>query len=145
VLSRIWWIFLSGTPRKPDPPSDEPSDALHNLASRRVLNYGGSYISKADRPYTDRAGPHLEGAHHLRSGHSVLVQVAGNGVGGLALRALPQKRATTSSGVDLGLPSVTPFSFLTCSASRVRILMKSRSNSAKTTAMCAIALPSAYG
>ena len=35
-------------------------------------------------------------------------------------------RATTSSGVDLGLPSFTPFSFLTCSASRVRILMKSR-------------------
>jgi hypothetical protein len=31
--------------------------------------------------------------------------------------------ATTSSGVDLGLPSVTPFSFLTCSASRVRILI----------------------
>jgi hypothetical protein len=34
-------------------------------------------------------------------------------------------RATTSSGVDLGLPSVTPFSFLTCSASRVRVPMKS--------------------
>jgi hypothetical protein len=45
----------------------------------------------------------------------------------------PQTRATTSSGVDLGRPSVTPFSFLTCSASRVLILMKSRSNSGKTT------------
>jgi hypothetical protein len=42
----------SGTPRKPDPPSDEPSDALHNLASGCVLNYGGSYISKSDRPWT---------------------------------------------------------------------------------------------
>ena len=102
-----------------------------------MLNYGGSYMSKADRPYTDRAGPHLEGAHHLRSGHSVLVQVAGNGVRRLALRALPHNaghhvrtmRATTSSGVDLGRPSVTPFSFLTCSASRVRILMKSRPSS----------------
>jgi hypothetical protein len=50
-------------------------------------------------------------------------------------------RATTSSGVDLGLPRSTPFTFLTCSASRVRILMKLRSSSAKTTAMRAIALP----
>jgi hypothetical protein len=33
---------------------------------------------------------------------------------------------------------VTPFSFLTCIASRVRILMKSRSSSANTTATCAV-------
>jgi hypothetical protein len=89
------------------------------------------------------------GARTLRSRHSVRVQIAGNRVCGLALRALPHNaghhvrttRATTSSGVDLGLPSVTPFSLLTCSASRVRILMKSRSSSANTTAMCAMALP----
>ena len=64
MLSRIWWIFLSGTPRKPDPPSDEPSDALHNLASRRVLNYGGSYISKADRPYAHSLGAVAASARH---------------------------------------------------------------------------------
>jgi transposase len=50
-------------------------------------------------------------------------------------------RATTSSGVDLGRPRTTPWSRRTASASRVRLRMKSRESSAKTTAMCAIALP----
>jgi hypothetical protein len=50
-------------------------------------------------------------------------------------------RATTSSGVDLGRLRTTPWSRRTASAFRVRLRMKSRSSSAKTTAMCAIALP----
>ena len=37
-------------------------------------------------------------------------------------------RATTSSGVDLGLPRTTPWSLRTASASRVRLRMKSRSS-----------------
>jgi hypothetical protein len=42
-------------------------------------------------------------------------------------------RATTSCGVDLGRPTTTPWSLRTASASRVRLRMKSRSSSAKTT------------
>jgi hypothetical protein len=51
------------------------SDALHNRASRCVLNYGGSYISKSDRPYADRPSQHLPLApSHVASPGSVLSQ-----------------------------------------------------------------------
>ena len=93
-------------------------------------------------PHQQRADRSLRpGRGALGSRHSVLVQIAGNGVRGLALHALPHNAGHHIVWVDLDLPGVTPFSFLTRSASRVRILMKSRSSSANTTAMCAMALP----
>jgi hypothetical protein len=65
-------------------------------------------------PHQQRADRGCDQARTLRSRHGVLVQVAG-----MAYDVLPSvrsrtMRATTSSGVDLGLPSVTPFSFLIC-------------------------------
>jgi hypothetical protein len=93
-------------------------------------------------PAQQRAGRSLRpGARTLHSRHSVLVQVAGNGVLGLASMRSRTTRAGTSSVVDVGRPRTTPWSRRTASASRVRLLMKSRSSSAKTAAMCAIALP----
>ena len=60
-------------------------------------------------PHQQRADCGLRpGARTLRSRHSVLVQVAGNGVRGLALVRSRTTRATTSSGVDLGRPRTTP-------------------------------------
>jgi hypothetical protein len=49
-------------------------------------------------------------ARTLRSRHSVLAQVAGNGVGSLASARSRTMRATTSSGIDLGLPRTAPWS-----------------------------------
>jgi hypothetical protein len=99
--------------------------------------------------YSENALPHQQradrslwsGARTLRSRHSVLVRSRA-----IAYAVLPSvrsrtTRATTSSGVDLGLQRTTPWSRRKASASRVRLRMKSRSSSAKTTAMCAIALP----
>jgi hypothetical protein len=81
------------------------------------------------------------GARTLRRRHGVTVEVAGNGVRGLALDALAHDaghhvvwRRSWSAERDAVL-------HLTCSASRVRILMKSRFSSANTTAVCAMALP----
>ena len=81
------------------------------------------------------------GGATLRSRHSVLVQVAGNGVRGLALRALPHNAGHHVVWHRPWSPEATPWSRRTASASRVRLRMKSRESSAKTTAMCAIALP----
>jgi hypothetical protein len=93
-------------------------------------------------PHQQRADGGLRpGARTLRGRYSVLVQVAGNGVRRLALRALPHNaghhivwRRPRSPKDDTVVPC-------TARASRVRLRMKSRSSSANTTAMCAIALP----
>ena len=78
------------------------------------------------------------GARNLRSRHSVLVQVAGDGVHRFAHRALAYDAGHHLAGVDLGRPRTTPRSLRTASASCVRLRMKSRSSSANTTAMCAM-------
>jgi hypothetical protein len=86
-------------------PQTNPSDPLHNLASRCVLNCDGSYISKSDRPHADRPSQHLQLAPSpVASRGSVMSQT-------LHHRDLPRTRQLKKASVPGMLCLLAPYSY----------------------------------